>query len=313
MTTGDLSSIHVAAAADSHGELPLAVMLDGLLRQMSPGRVVTLHVLDGGCDRVAIERVVGGRATVVWHDLAAAAGPIAGLPTVRHIPPISYARLLLPDVLSELDRVLYLDADMVIKADIAELWDTGTDSKAIAAVADPGMPTLGDDGCVGYASDELTNPAARPFNAGVMLMDLTCWRTQRFAERVIDFLRRHLSRLNWADQDGLNVVLQGDWAERNLEWNVPIPLLHGEEERDLTAVEPFDTDPPFGVPAIYHLFGGHKPWNSGPSHTFRAAWLEELRASRYVAPERWSAWRRRDDRRARMFSLRKRLRRFLPG
>ncbi len=195
-------TVHVATLADERAVLPLAVMMHGVAQNAGvPG--VTFHVLGVNLSdqlRRQLEKAVEG-SRVVWLDERDARRMIDELPHVAHIPPISYTRLLLPDLLPDLDQVLYLDADLVVKANVGELWDGGTDGQAVAAVADPGMPTLGHAHCVGYAADELVDPDARPFNAGVMLMDLARWRAEGIAAKVLDFLRRHASHLNWADQE----------------------------------------------------------------------------------------------------------------
>ncbi|MEM1013388.1 MAG: glycosyltransferase family 8 protein [Planctomycetota bacterium] len=304
--------VEVALIADRKALLPLAVVVAGVMRHVGQ-RAVRFHILSPGLDgrdRAGIERLAvrEGNGTLAWLDTREAQRMIAELPQVAHVPPISYTRLLLPTLVPDVERLLYLDVDLVVKADIGVLWDLGTDGRAIAAVADPGMPMLGSPNCVHYAVEELEDPDARPFNAGVMLMDLTIWRSENLAAEVLAFLRRWMNCLTWADQDGLNVVLEKRWAERELMWNVPVPLLYGGNPAQLPEVSAFDTRPHFAKPAIYHLAGGNKPWNSGPNHTFRQAWLRELRSSGFHSDVSWQAWRAGDEARALTFTVRNRLR-----
>ncbi|MEM1211383.1 MAG: glycosyltransferase [Planctomycetota bacterium] len=305
---GEISGpVCVAVVGDAGWELPLAVTIDGLLRRVDPSADVQLHVLSQGCDEALVRRVVAGRAEVVWQELSGRLDGLRDLPRVRHIPPISFVRVLLPELLPGLDRVLYVDTDLVIKADVAELWRAGTGGMALAAVRDPGIDRLGASNCLGYAAEELEDPDAPAFNGGVLLMDLEQWRRDGLGGAVLAFAERHAERLNWADQDGLNAVLAGRWSEREQKWNVPVVVGYGGEPRRVASLERFDTDPPFSEPAIYHLFGAHKPWNSGPRHTFREAWLTELRASGAILEGQWADWLRRDQRRAAWFSVRRRL------
>ncbi|MEM6392373.1 MAG: glycosyltransferase [Planctomycetota bacterium] len=305
-------SVHVAMIADRRAVLPLAVAMSGVTRGLT-ARTAHFHILGVGltaADREQLERLVDPHR-VSWLEPAEAERLIAELPQIAHIPPISFTRLLLPALLPELDRVVYLDADMVVKADFGELWDQGTAGRSIAAVADPGMPTLAGAECMPYARELVQDPEAQPFNAGMMLMDLRACRERGVADRALRFIRENLERLSYADQDGLNFALEGDWHALEMKWNVPITLVNGPEPKDLPEVAAFNTKPAFSVPAVYHLFGGHKPWNSGPRHTLREAWLEELRVAGVISEQDWPAWRRRDDRRARSFSIRKRLNRWV--
>ena len=286
--------VHVAFAADAGAILPLAVAADGVLRHLRPGTRATLHVVGPGLpagtrrrlDALAARR---GNGRFAFHDLPGHL--LAGLPQVRHIPPISYARIVLPDLLADAlgdaDRLLYLDADVVVTRDVAELWQTDLDGSPLGAVREPLLPRLGDPAALGYAANELATPDAPAFNGGVLLFDLPAWRASGAAECALDFARRHAASLRAADQDALNAALAGLWRALPACWNVPLPLLVGSRAKPAGFAPDLDAyrRPSFESPAIYHLYGAHKPWTS-PRHPLRRAWHAELRRSGWVP-----AWR----------------------
>lgn len=116
------------------------------------------------------------------------------------------------------DRVLYLDADILVLASIDHLFSCDLHGFAAAAVPDIGITLLN----TGLRSRvlEATGHAGGEnyFNAGVLLMD---WKV--FVKRGI--LSNALQRLAsqkypLADQDALNVVLRGDWLVLPYEFNV---------------------------------------------------------------------------------------------
>ena len=47
-----------------------------------------------------------------------------------------YARLLLPSMLPDLDKVIYLDCDLVVNQDLKSLWDFDLNNVAVAMVPD---------------------------------------------------------------------------------------------------------------------------------------------------------------------------------
>ena len=75
-------------------------------------------------------------------------GLIASLPGTRDFPPVVYARLLLDELLPpEIDRVLYLDSDLYVRAPVERLLEMDLEGKSLAAAPEPGRHHLvgGDD------------------------------------------------------------------------------------------------------------------------------------------------------------------------
>src|SRR5699024_1836031 len=70
-------------------------------------------------------------------------------------------------------RAIYLDSDVLVLQHIAKLWDANFQGFALGAVTDLCSPTA-------YADRVKTYPLY--FNAGVLLVNLTRWRTQRIGD-----------------------------------------------------------------------------------------------------------------------------------
>jgi lipopolysaccharide biosynthesis glycosyltransferase len=294
-------NVDVAFVADRHAVLPLAVALHGLSKTLSFGRHATVHLLTpglGGAESrfVTFTQALGNVSLQLIKPTQAQLAPIASLRQVRHVPPISYWRLLLPQMLPQMARILYIDADVVIKRDIAELFDGDLSPSPLAAVADAGLGQVGSDRCLSYARAELASPDAPAFNAGVLLFDLEQWRSGRLADRAIDFCRRHQGQLKWADQDGLNFAVAGRWKSLPIHWNIPASLRQDDAIVSELGIAHYLGH--FDLPAIYHMYGEFKPWNSGPRHGLRHAWWAELQASRYGPPRFWRLFQRTADARA---------------
>ncbi len=169
-----------------------------------------------------------GFIDVIKPDLAR----FDGLATTAHWSLAIYARLLIPELLQNLDRALYLDADTLVVDDLTQLWQTFMGDAAVAGVHDNG-----------WRNERLFFPfnAHGYINSGVLLVNLAAWRGQGLAERVINFL--HLYSPTFPDQTAINTVcrpmLVGD------RWNVMV----GDNER-------WRWDG-FG---IVHFTSFHKPW-----------------------------------------------------
>jgi lipopolysaccharide biosynthesis glycosyltransferase len=180
------------------------------------------------------------------------------LPVVSHrMSHAAYFRLLLPELVpGDVDKILYLDSDIVCSGDIAPLWDTDVTEYAVAATREP---ILIDEGrrslfrrMFHSRADVIALNDASYFNTGVLLINLKKWRDARISERVLDWRLRnaHLTMLH--DQDALNAVLDGDWLQLSVRWNFSpsyLRMTHFRFERHRQQLDP----------VIVHLSGGHGP------------------------------------------------------
>jgi lipopolysaccharide biosynthesis glycosyltransferase len=199
----------------------------------------------------ALERQVDGRARLRLLSTGDEfrALPLSCRPTLHYITAATYLRLLLPELVpAGLDRMLYLDSDVLVVGDLAPLWKVDLGDAPFAAVRDAFTQALGDrDGIPGAGTGH--DAAAPYFNAGVLLMHLPVWRRLRVTERCRSYLDEYADRLRLADQDALNLVGYGRWRQLPSAWNIMLYLSSLPE------------DP---VPAqdvrILHFVGPGKPW-----------------------------------------------------
>ena len=111
----------VALAADENFAMPLAVTVRSALERLSPERTLRIYVMDAGLTDATKERLerswADGRYEVTWVSVDSSA--LGGAPISGHVNLVSYYRILMPRVLpADVDRVIYLDADLVIRADL---------------------------------------------------------------------------------------------------------------------------------------------------------------------------------------------------
>lgn len=298
---------HFAFAAEGRYSVPLATAVASLTRYLGPEREATIWVLDldaEACTRPRVERALRrhARGNVELEWLRVSHASIGNLETTGHLVPVTYARLLLPSLLpDEIDVVVYLDSDLVIRDDVSELTQVELGALALAAVPDYSVQEVG--GPRSGIGDLTSKPRdATYFNCGVIVMNLEAWRADGLADRVLSFAQRH-SPLKHADQDALNAVVT-EWQELPLHWNVQSNIhwlqhpLHTDLETTLERERPalLDSAP------ILHFSGPSKPWQpwyrSPDARQWRRmlwnsgalTWTECLIWSLRYYPERFVAW-----------------------
>src|SRR4029077_19021036 len=108
----------VVLAADDAFAMPLAVTVRSALENLSPARKLSVYVLDGGISDATKERVErswpAGRFQITWVNVDPAA--LARVPISGHANHVNYYRILMPWLLpAEVKRVIYLDADLIVR------------------------------------------------------------------------------------------------------------------------------------------------------------------------------------------------------
>lgn len=129
---------------------------------------------------------------------------------IDNIPatPTSINKFFIPDILSEINKVLYLDGDIIVKCDLLDLYNYDTGDNYIAAVKDVEGLSMTFRKKVGY----------KYFNSGVMLMNLSMMREDGIPDKLYEYRKNGINRL--MDQDALNYVLIDKVLYIPFEYNV---------------------------------------------------------------------------------------------
>ena len=128
----------------------------------------------------------------------------------------SMFRVMLPELLPDVDKIIYLDADILVNRDIKELWDTDIQDYCLAAVPDYSTVN-GLETPYPVANQEV--PASHYFNSGVLYMNLDRIRAKgSMHEKVLNYLEENPgARL--LDQDALHAVYGGETFLVDESWN----------------------------------------------------------------------------------------------
>ena len=130
----------------------------------------------------------------------------------RPLTKAAYYRLLLSSVLKDVDRILYLDVDMVVLKSIKPLFDLNLDNYALAAVEDviPCSENHRMSLSISYAD--------KYFCSALMLINLEYWRDNNCEEELLKFAKK--DRIVYChDQDVLNFLFKRKWFELSPKWN----------------------------------------------------------------------------------------------
>ena len=125
-------------------------------------------------------------------------------------------RCSLPELLPNLNRIIYLDADLFVNRDIKELWDVDICEYCLAGVVDEGVAVHN------YPRILNKYPEIKKesyFNSGVLYMNLKKIREfGNLKKLVVDFLVEN-PEAGLPDQDALNVIFHNKVLYLDGSWN----------------------------------------------------------------------------------------------
>lgn len=126
----------------------------------------------------------------------------------------AWYRILLPAILpASVDKVLYLDADTLVVADLSQLFTIDMTNRSVAAAIDvQSLDYYPFDRC-GYERKK------KYICSGVLFMNLDYWRSHNLTGKLVDWAKRNRNSIQFPDQDAINYVCQDS--------KIVLPLRYG--------------------------------------------------------------------------------------
>lgn len=254
------TAMNLFVSLDSNYIHPLCVMFRSLAAT-NGGNSFDIYVAYSSLteDDFAMMKEALGTLDARIHRVPVDEEIFSGAPVLNRLSKATYYRLLIGEILPQsVDRLLYLDPDIVINRDLSEFYNTNLGDNVIA-----GCGHL-------YGFNEFVNLArlgikrtkqTRYINAGVLLIDLKKWREAVTVKQILAFIQKNIRILFLADQDVINVLFAGrmlssDERIYNLDEKT---LVHfeaksaGDKRIDIGWIKKNTV--------IIHFNGKHKPWN----------------------------------------------------
>ena len=177
-------------------------------------------------------------------------------------------KIYLPEILKDLDKVIYMDGDTIVLKDLRELYNIDV-SNVYASVAKDGiyyrfpkeMAEIGLDKRGFY------------FNSGVMLYNLDMQRRDNIVEKLVEYIKTHEDF--YGDQDVLNVVFEDKLKLMSYRYNCISTFFEADDLNFLSTYYgeplPKETFYIYENATVIH-YAGDKPWNQ----TYKPWFLKEL-------------------------------------
>jgi len=262
------SPINIVFASDKGYVEHLAVAMCSLFEN-NCGVILDVYVLNSDIDDANWRELekIANRYGQNLIDIKISDQDLGGLVTPYHLTKQTYYRLFIPERIQG-SKALYLDADIVVNGSIAELYSTDISGYYLGAVLCPALE---------WHKDLELSEGSKYFNAGVMLIDLSMWRRDHLKERVFDVVRMKPWAIQFADQCGLNSVVNGRWKQLPPKFNLQGVFFEFETEAYSSFFSKEELEAAFNQPVIVHYSGSDKPWHFHYIHPYRSLYWKYLR------------------------------------
>ncbi len=165
----------------------------------------------------------------------------------------------LPNLLTEYDKVLYLDGDIIVRSDLSKLYTTNIGDCLLGAVADTGGI---------YYKQKYTDMVEVYFNSGVMLLNLEQMRKENTTDTLVQ-TKQELNDSTLMDQNVFNIVCDGRVHRLSIENNfLGINLRRARRNWNIIDINRLfktkytSSEELFESWDIFHFSSKDKPWKN---------------------------------------------------
>ena len=238
--------IPIFFAADENYLPFLSVTIASMKAHANRSRLYQIHVL---CEGVSpekenlVKQAEEEYLKITFHDVSEKRKEIERFMYCRdYYTSAIYFRLFIPQLFPQYDKAVYLDCDVVLLQDVANLYDCDLGEGVLGAVADSVVASI--SAFRDYTKNALGIAYNEYFNSGVLVMDLQKMREMDFC-RLFSKVLSSYDFIVAPDQDCLNLICKGKVCYLPKKWNT-MPVVTGKRTQK---------------PALVHYNLSMKPWH----------------------------------------------------
>ncbi|EGP5048112.1 glycosyltransferase family 8 protein [Enterococcus faecium] len=289
-----MTKVHIVYASDDRFCEILGVSLVSLYDNSKDLNEIAIYVLDSGISKENKDKLQSIASNYQREDIIFL--PVKDITQILKMNvntdrgSISqYARLFVSTLLPrDLDRVIYLDCDIIIKQSIKKLWTVDLEGKTIGALMDAFSRY--------YRMNIDLEPEDIMFNSGVMVIDLNRWKENNVEKQLLDFIAKKKGKIQQGDQGALNAILSKETYCLNPAFNSVTIFYDFSYEEMIQYRRPPKFYPKEIVenavenPILIHFttsFLSKRPWIVGCQHKYVEEWLKYKNMSPWNKNDLW--------------------------
>ena len=221
-------NIPIFLASDENYAKYMAVTMTSIFTNTE--EFIEFYILDGGIKeetKKKIEELKNIKSNFSIEFITVDMSLFENFPNIGHFSLNTYLRYLIPNLKESLNKVLYLDVDLVIHGDIKEFYSIDLEGYPIGAI-----PYLIEgnteyiDWCNNLKKTIGMETDSQYFNAGVLIIDCKSLREHDMQKYLFDKTAEMADILLCPDQDVLNVTFEKNYKTIPANYNLVIDMLN---------------------------------------------------------------------------------------
>ncbi len=249
-----MKNINICVACDDNYAQYAGVVIASALRSSMKNENLTFYILDGGISELNKEKInylkniklCEINFIKINNDMFA---DYLKIKTHSYITIPTYYRLKLPTLLPNVDRVIYLDCDVIVNSSLFELFNVEMGDAVVAGVKD--------------LNKRITKNNPNYVNAGVLVFNIQNMKKQNVEQEFLEWTNSHKDTIKLGDQEIINEVLKNRIKLVDDEWNV--------QSSNFINRSSYTNNP-----KIIHFVAKQKPWHFGSFSYHKNYYFENL-------------------------------------
>ena len=259
--------INICISSDENYAKYAGVLIASILYNAAPEDELCFYILDGGINNSTKEEILKLKNIkdciinfveiddTLFEDYR-------NINTHSYLPLAAFYRLKLSLLLPKVDRVIYMDCDVIVNVKLGTLFDVDLDGNILGGVLD--------------INKRMLKKNSYYINSGVLVIDLDAIRKQHIEEEFLYWTKEHLNTIQMGDQEIINEVLKGRIKILDEKWNV--------QSSNFTNRSSYTN-----TPYIIHFVSKRKPWHFGSFSYHRKYYFKYLQLTPWALTddEKW--------------------------
>ncbi len=260
-----MTEINVCISCDDNYAKYASVVIASILSNAANDDLLHFYILDGKISSenktkmLSLEKIKPCKIEFVEVD-ENKLGIYKQINTHEYITLPTYYRLILSELLPDVDKIIYLDCDTVVNTSLKDLFETDFSDNIIAGVLDARV------------KHKTKWKNSKYINAGMVVFDLEKIRNGKIEQKFAEYTKNNPEKIETGDQDIINYTLEGRIKILPDEWNVQVS---GFASRTSFTKHP----------KIIHYIGYYKPWVFGSCTFFKDLYFKYLQITPWALTE----------------------------
>ena len=245
-----MSNIPIFLSSDNNYAPFVATTMASILSNTNS--FIEFYILDGGITTENVEKIQSLKSNFsnfsiefikIYYEKY-----LKNFKEIGHWNKSVYARFLIPDLKTQINKAIYLDVDIIVTGDITNLYNEDLEDYALGAV----WEQWAEDGINKQHKIRMRlSDKHKYFNTGVLLINSNKWREENIQKHLSDISNKFNDRIKMVDQDILNKYFDNNYKVLEQKYNYLTTNFYVNDTQELYIIR--------------HLTGNVRPWQLNPT------------------------------------------------